>query len=139
MKIISEKEHIQKALAEKQPEALIIRTRPNPDVKLHRQYSGTNPAYLHHDAAAYIRECGIDHLLLDLPSVDREEDGGKLLVYHDEFWSYPQSPRTNATITELIYVPDEIKDGTYLLNLQIASFENDASPSKAFVIQVDKG
>ncbi|HNP47651.1 MAG TPA: cyclase family protein, partial [Bacteroidia bacterium] len=39
---IIKKEHIQKALAEKQPEALIIRTRPNPDVKLHRQYSGTN-------------------------------------------------------------------------------------------------
>lgn len=135
---IIKKEHIQKALAEKQPEALIIRTRPNPDVKLHKQYSGTNPAYLHHDAAAYIRECGIDHLLLDLPSVDREEDGGKLLAHH-EFWSYPQSPRTNATITELIYVPDEIKDGTYLLNLQIASFENDASPSKPLLYKLIKG
>jgi hypothetical protein len=30
----------------------------------------------------------------------------------------------------MIFVPDEVKDGTYLLNLQIASFENDASPSK---------
>jgi arylformamidase len=30
----------------------------------------------------------------------------------------------------MIYVPNSIFDGTYLLNIQIASFENDASPSK---------
>jgi len=29
-----------------------------------------------------------------------------------------------------VYVPNSIEDGIYLLNLQIASFENDASPSK---------
>jgi hypothetical protein len=30
----------------------------------------------------------------------------------------------------MIYVKDVVLDGTYLLNLQITSFENDASPSK---------
>lgn len=134
---IIKKEHIEKLLGDKRPEALIIRTRPNSDLKLTRRYSGTNPAYLHHEAAAYIRECGIQHLLIDLPSVDKEDDGGQLLAHH-EFWNYPSAPRTECTITELIYVPDEIRDATYLLNLQFASFENDASPSKPVVYKLAK-
>lgn len=110
-------------------DSLIIRTLPNSQNKLTRKYSGTNPAYLDKDAALLIREKGIQHLLLDLPSVDKEMDDGKLSAHH-AFWNYPKKARMNATITELIYVPEKIKDGNYLLNLMIASFENDASPSK---------
>jgi len=108
---------------------IVLRTMPNTDGKLTHNYSGTNPPYVHHEALTYLVEKGIDHLLLDLPSVDREEDEGQLLA-HKAFWEYPDNPRTNATITELIFVPNRIKDGLYLLNLQIASFELDASPSK---------
>ena len=87
------------------------------------------------EAATFIREIGIKHLLIDLPSVDREEDEGKL-VAHKAFWNVKntvilnEDARLDCTITELIYVNDSVSDGTYLLNLQIASFENDASPSK---------
>jgi hypothetical protein len=87
---------------------------------------------LHHEAASWICENNIKHLLLDLPSVDREEDGGKLLAHH-AFWNYPAAPRKDATITEMIYVREEIKDGLYLLNLQTAPFENDATPSRPVV------
>ena len=111
------------------PDSLIIRTLPNSQSKLTRKYSGTNPAYLDKDAALWIREKGIQHLLLDLPSVDKEMDDGKLSAHH-AFWNYPKKTRMNATITEMVYVPDKVKDGNYLLNLMIASFENDASPSK---------
>jgi hypothetical protein len=31
--------------------------------------------------------------------------------------------RLDATITEMIYVPDNVPDGSYLLNLQIASLK----------------
>lgn len=110
-------------------EAIIIRTLPNTDEKLSKHYSNTNFPYLHEDAALYIREQGIKHLLIDLPSVDKEEDGGKLLA-HKAFWNYPLNPRLDCTITEFIYVENKIQDGEYLLNLQIAPFENDASPSK---------
>lgn len=113
-------------------EALILRTMPNDERKGAAQYSGSNPPYLDHRAVAYLVECGIEHLLLDLPSVDREEDGG-LLLAHRAFWRYGSGGgefRKNATITELIFAPNEIKDGLYLLNLQIAAFEIDASPSK---------
>ena len=111
------------------PEALILRTLPNDAAKRQRQYSGTNPTYLEPALAEFLATHNVQHLLLDLPSVDREEDGGQLLAHH-AFWRYPQQPRCGATITELIFVPDEVTDGLYLLNLQITSLELDASPSK---------
>ena len=132
--IISEKQLMQR-LNGNQPEALVIRTLPNTSQKRSRKYSNTNWPYLHENAAKYIREIGIKHLLIDLPSVDREKDEGKLLA-HKAFWDYPNAPRMDATITEFIYVPNRVKDGSYLLNLQIAPFENDASPSKPVLYQI---
>jgi kynurenine formamidase len=110
-------------------EALIIRTLPNFREKQTKKYSHTNWPYLSEEAAVYLRNSGVKHLLIDLPSVDKEKDGGKLLA-HKAFWNYSKNTRFDATITELIYVPNSIEDGDYLLNLQFASFENDASPSK---------
>ena len=110
-------------------EAIVIRTLPNKSEKLTHHYSNTNPPYLHHEAADWMAKKEIKHLLLDLPSVDREKDDGKLLAHH-AFWCYPHATRLDCTITELIFVPDHIKDGLYLLNIQITPFENDASPSK---------
>jgi hypothetical protein len=115
---------------------LIIRTLPNNTSKLSKRYSGTNPIYLDAGAAEYIRECGIEHLLIDLPSIDKEEDGGALLA-HRAFWDFPSAPRKNASITELIFVPNEIKDGIFLLNLQIAPIELDASPSRPVIYPLE--
>ncbi|MHC2992805.1 metal-dependent hydrolase [Pontibacter sp. HJ8] len=122
-------EDVKKQLQGIRPEAVILRTLPNTDDKLTRHYSGTNPPYLEHTIGQYLAEQGIAHLLLDLPSVDRELDEGKLLCHH-AFWQYPKATRCGATITELIYVPAHVSDGLYLLNLQIASLQLDASPSK---------
>ena len=124
-------------------EALIIRTLPNLEGKKHLKYSNTNPPYLEEDAARFIRESGIKHLLIDLPSVDKEKDDGKL-VAHKAFWnvtdvnSLNDDARLDCTITEMIFVSNEVKDGAYLLNLQIASFENDASPSKPLLYAILK-
>jgi len=111
------------------PKAIIIRTSPNGIEKLVMNYSNTNPTYLQEDAALWLREQGVEQLLIDTPSVDREEDGGSLLA-HKAFWDYPDKPRANACITELVYVPSNVEDGLYLLHLSFASFENDAAPSK---------
>ncbi|WP_299312504.1 cyclase family protein [uncultured Aquimarina sp.] len=119
------------------PRALIIRTLPNMEEKRNKQYSHTNWPYLSEEAAIYIKERGIDHLLIDLPSVDKEKDDGKLLA-HKAFWNHPEAPRLEATITEMIFVKNEILDGNYILNLQIASFENDASPSKPILYKILK-
>jgi kynurenine formamidase len=137
------KENISIALANaKNIEALIIRTLPNSSEKKSKNYSHTNPPYLSEEAAIFIREIGIKHLLIDLPSVDREEDEGKLLA-HKAFWNIKNIQKLNddarmdCTITEMIFVNDFINDGTYLLNLQIASFENDASPSKPVLYKIE--
>lgn len=135
------KAQIEKALQGKSPEAVIIRTLPNSSEKTSKKYSNTNWAYLSEEAARFIRESEIQHLLIDLPSVDKEHDEGKLLA-HKAFWNVKDvndlntDARMNCTITELIYVNDAIADGSYILNLQIASFENDASPSKPVLYKI---
>lgn len=126
--IISEAQ-LKESLHDKTPEAIVIRTLPNKKSKKSRKYSNTNWAYLDEKAALFLRKIGVVHLLIDLPSVDKEKDGGALLA-HKAFWNVPNAPRKNATITEFIYVPNKVKDGSYLLNLQVAPFENDASPSR---------
>ena len=135
------KNQIENSLQGNTPEAILIRTLPNFKVKKSLNYSNTNPPYLSEEAARFICESGIQHLLIDLPSVDKEKDEGKLLA-HKAFWNVKDinnlnsDARLEATITEMIFVADEIKDGSYLLNLQIASFENDASPSKPILYKV---
>lgn len=110
-------------------ESIIIRTLPNDDDKLHKNWSDSNWPQLDKNAATWFAEKDVKNLLIDLPSVDREMDGGKLLSHH-AFWQVPDNERMDASITEMIYVPDEIEDGVYLLELQFAPFENDASPSR---------
>lgn len=115
-------------------DALVLRTLPNPLSKKTKAWSNTNPPYLTADAAAFLVEMKVMHLLLDLPSVDREVDGGALTAHHI-FWGVPDAPRTQATITEMVYVPQEVSDGLFWLNLQTAPFVNDATPSRPLLIQ----
>ncbi|MGJ8745273.1 cyclase family protein [Polaribacter sp.] len=125
------------ALGNKKRDAVVIRTLPNLDEKKSMNYSNTNPTYLSEKAAIYLREKGIKHLLIDLPSVDKEKDDGRLLS-HNAFWNTAGELRMNATITEFIYVPNNVEDGEYLLNLMIAPFENDATPSKPVLYKIIK-
>ncbi|MEN8776411.1 MAG: cyclase family protein [Polaribacter sp.] len=126
-----------RALRNKKRDAIVIRTLPNLEDKKSMQYSNTNPTYLSEKAAIYLREKGIKHLLIDLPSVDKEKDEGKLLS-HNAFWNTAGKVRMDATITEFIYVPNTVEDGEYLLNLMIAPFENDATPSKPVLYEIIK-
>jgi len=127
------KEKIKHAKAE----ALIIRTLPNSDSKKTQQYSGTNPPYFEEAVTEYLAKQGVNHLLVDLPSVDREVDEGKLLA-HKAFWNIPHNTRKGSTITELIFVDNSIPNGLYLLNLQTTSLEMDASPSKPILYKLEE-
>lgn len=111
------------------PGAVVIRTLPNNNEKKKRHYSNTNPPYLEASLLAFLRDQGVEHLLTDLPSVDRESDNG-VLAGHHAFWNYPEAPRESATITELVFAENSIPDGLYLLELQVAHFVNDAAPSR---------
>ena len=129
------KKQVETVLDNKRRDAIVLRTLPNTKDKLSRQYSNTNPPYLLEETAIYLREKGIKHLLIDVPSVDKERDEGKLLA-HKAFWDFNGKIRKDCTITELVYVPNKIKDGVFLLNLQIAPFENDATPSKPVLYKI---
>lgn len=124
------------------PKSLIIRTLPNDASKLSKTYLDEIPPFFSTEAMEFLNELKIEHLLVDLPSIDRIFDEGKL-SNHRIFWNVEAEKfELNAksfphkTITELIYVSDEIADGEYLLNLQIAPFAADASPSRPILFRI---
>ncbi|MCF6352518.1 MAG: cyclase family protein [Cyclobacteriaceae bacterium] len=116
--------------------AVIIRTLPNTKKKLTQKYSGTNPPFLDPKLVDFLVTKGIEHLLIDLPSIDKEVDGGTLLS-HRVFWNLPQNPRKNATITELIYIPETLPDNNYLLNLQTINLAMDAAPCNPVLYKIE--
>jgi len=124
--------------------ALIIRTLPNDDTKKARKYMEIQPPFFSIESMKFIAESGVEHLLVDIPSVDRAFDGG-IMSAHYIYWGVRHGSNkaesekySFKTITEMIYVPDEIEDGEYFLNLQIAPFVSDASPSRPVLFKIIK-
>jgi kynurenine formamidase len=125
-----------------EPRALIIRTLPNPPGKQHQNYSDSTPPYLSREAAELLIERGIEHLVVDLPSIDRAHDEGRLTA-HRIFFGLPprsttlaQATRARATVTELAYIPDATPDGPYLLELQVPALGGDAVPSRPLLYRL---
>jgi kynurenine formamidase len=121
---------------------LIARTLPNGAEKLSQTYLEKIPPFFSTEAMCLIVELNVRHLLVDTPSIDRIFDEGKL-ANHRLFWNVESESRElnaasfpHKTVTEMIYAPDEIADGAYLLNLQIAAFVADASPSRPILFQI---
>ncbi|HYL04074.1 MAG TPA: cyclase family protein [Steroidobacteraceae bacterium] len=116
--------------------ALVVRTRPNDAAKRHHDYSAETPPYLSREAAALLVERGIEHLIVDLPSIDRVRDQGRLTA-HRRFFGLPGgssalalAARPGATVTELAFVPEELADGACLVELQLPALAGDAVPSR---------
>jgi len=118
------------------PCALIVRTLPNDADKRTRDYTGRNPPYLSQQAAHWLVSRGIVHLVVDVPSIDRTHDAGRLTAHRIFFGLPPGSVqlaaamRATATITELAFVPDAAGDGCYLLQLQVPALDGDAVPCR---------
>jgi len=142
--VITEKQ-INNIVFKKDVTAITIRTTPNNSTKKTKDWSGTNHPFIDHKAMKVLVEKGIEHFLIDSPSVDKENDEGKLLA-HKTYWNLLNSKtekkgavliddendldRKHCTITEMIFVPNHIEDGLYLMNIMIMPIEMDASPSK---------
>jgi kynurenine formamidase len=142
--LIITKEELQIQLEGNNPEFLkgiIIRTLPNSETKKSRDYMIEIPSFFSIDAMEYLVSLGVHHLLVDTPSVDRLFDEG-ILSAHNVFWETKRkefNPKTqNKTITEMIYVPNTIEDGIYMLNLQIAAFVSDATPSRPIIYKINE-
>jgi len=123
-------------------EGLIIRTLPNDDSKKSRRYMENQPPFFSIDAMQYITSLNVKHLLIDMPSVDRTFDEGKLTAHHI-FWNVPyesheigKENHSMKTITEMIYAANEVEDGKYLINIQIPDFVADAAPSRIFLYKL---
>lgn len=118
---------------------LIIRTLPNLKQKKERNYMQNPSSFFTIDAMNYIVGIGVKHLLVDTPSVDRLFDDG-VLSAHNIFWETKEKKLNinalNKTITEMIFVSDDVKDGEYLLNLQFAPFVADAAPSRPILYKI---
>jgi kynurenine formamidase len=122
--------------------ALIIRTLPNELSKRTQDYNKIENIFFTNDAMKYMVEKGVKHLLVDQSSIDKAHDDGKL-SNHRIFWdveldkkSKEKSKEYSKTITEFVFIPDNINDGLYLLNIQIASFALDASPSRPILFNL---
>jgi len=124
-------------------QALILRTLPNEPTKKSRDYMQDAPAFFSHEAMRTIFEMGVQHLLVDMPSVDRLFDEGKLSNHH-LFWGVEpgqddfSAETLRKSITEMIFVPDDLPDGVYFLNLQVAAWKSDAAPSNPVLIPIDE-
>ncbi|MFU8830862.1 MAG: cyclase family protein [Wenzhouxiangella sp.] len=123
-------------------QALIIRTLPNDPAKCRLDYAASPPyPLLSAEAMAKLVEAGIEHLLIDTPSVDAADDSGRLRQ-HRSFWGMgtgderPAERRAACTITEMIYAPNELTDGLFLLSLGVSALRGDASPSAPVVFRM---
>ena len=117
-------------------EAVVIRTLPNKIDKRRQAYFENGAPFFSIEAISYLMERGVRHLLVDLPSLDRLHDKGEMAA-HRTWWNIekglhhvPDGPHLLRTITELIFVPDEVEDGCGLVSIQIPPFESDAAPSR---------
>ena len=134
---------VEKALATidvGQVDAIVLRT----DETLYSFNSGPGTPFLSVEGMRAIVKSGVDHLLLDLPSVDRLDDDGHLTAHHI-FWNVPEHESVatkeswlHKTITEMVTIDTALKDGLYLLNLQCAPFVSDASPSRAVMYRATR-
>ena len=72
--------------------------------------------------AFYLKDISVDHIT---PPAIVEPGSREVNV----------NTRIKNTITELIYVPNDVEDGEYLLNIQIAPFESDCAPSRPVLLR----
>jgi kynurenine formamidase len=126
-----------------QPRALVVRTLPNETQKKRLDYTDRTPPYFSREAAQWCLDRGIEHLVVDLPSIDRAHDAGRLTA-HRVFFGLPpgatslaSAGRPRATVTELTFIPDEVEDGPYLLEIQVPAIGGDAVPSRPLLYRFE--
>ena len=125
---------LESAWTQRDTSTLVLRTLPNGDWKRSAQWVVANAPYIHVDAMDLIVRSGIRHLIIDAPTVDRLEDQGVLAAHH-RFWQWPDNPRLDCTITELVYIPSSVADGRYLVLFNVAPIHSDAAPSRPILVR----
>jgi len=123
--------------AASQPRALLLRTGA--------ATGSENPPYLTRQLMTELVARNIEHLVVDLPSVDRSQDQGRLTAHRIFFGLPPGSTdlaaakRSECTITELATFPLHLADGPCALQLQLPAFSGDAVPSRPLHLPLVQG
>ena len=108
--------------------------------------AGSTEGFFTNEAMAAIVEVGFEHLLVDLPSVDRLDDDG-LLSNHRIFWNLEAASREVASSSRVNShdhridqrsVPTKVTDGPCLLSIQVPAIESDAAPSRPVVFPITR-
>lgn len=128
---------------DEQLQSLVIRTLPNDNSKRQQAYNNDNqPSFFSREAILYLNERGVEHIIVDIPSIDRLHDNG-LMTCHHLFWQVEEGSHQitqhsliNKTITEMAFIDDKISDGFYFINIQSPAFHNDAAPSRPVLFSV---
>lgn len=110
------------------PMALLLRTGTH--------WNDAAPPFLSRQFMDALVDRGIEHLVTDLPSVDRLADEGRLTA-HRIFFGLPagstrlaEAARAQATITELASFAPALRDGPCAVQIQIPDWSGDAVPSR---------
>jgi arylformamidase len=121
------------------PLALVLRQPKDARSTPWLNFQLTPAAFFSIEAIQFLAKLPLLHLLTELPSVDRANDEGKMRAHHI-WWGLPRGSHALAeaehpkrTITELVWVPDTLADGHYVLDLQPAPFVADAAPSRVWL------
>ncbi len=100
------------------------------------------PPYLSRQLVTELVARGIEHLVVELPSIDRGHDGGRLCGHRLFFGLPPRSTRLaeatrrGCTITEYASVPATLPDGPCALQLTLPHLAGDAVPSRPLVFRL---
>lgn len=117
-------------------EALIVRTLPNDPARMARDYLAA-PDYpvFGPQAMAWLASLPLKHLLVDTPSLDVPHDEGRL-ANHRTWWGLgEQRPPEGIdperrSVTEMVFIPDDVADGLYWMHLELSPLLGDATPSR---------
>jgi len=118
-------------------QGLIIRTLPNLKSKKNQNYDKIHHPFLTNDAIKFIKNAGFKHIVVDMPSIDKYDDNGKLGNHHIFFINKDGKVNKN-TLTEFAFIPDKVIDGKYFLNLNISNFTLDSAPSRPLLYSYEK-
>jgi kynurenine formamidase len=118
------------------PVALLLRTASTDDA------GDAAAPFLSRQCAAELVARGIEHLVVELPSIDRGHDQGRLCA-HRLFFGLPpgstrlaEAARRGCTITEFAAIPAALPDGPCALQLALPRIAGDAVPSQPLLFRL---
>ena len=104
-------------------------------IRVAKKYKASNTAFFTTDAITFLKDLGVKHLVVDMPSIDRINDNGMLGNHHRYF---ENKPPFKKTITELAFIPDSLDDGSYFMVIEIPPMQLDAAPSRPFLFKYEE-